>query len=444
MASRLRFEKRIRTSTLPPFIADYFSETVCPYQMHPAKLAEFQKEALQEVITRAYENSPFYRRKMIQAGVEPGDIHNPDDLVKMPFTSKDELRQDPWTLLACDKKDISLINVSTGTTGGKEIYKLHTWKEYYLNHAIIYPELFPVERGDICFVALPYEMTVAGLNFHNKFIIGYQAAVMPAGKGGAYSNPEKTVKLMHDLQPKFLATTPSYAVTLAETAAEFSYDLSSLPLRKIWLMAEGCSPALRERIEKIWDTTVNLSYGSLECDTIATECDVHNGYHINQGHLLVEIIDPGTGQVLEPGKTGEIVLTCLLRFDTPLIRYRTQDLGYLDPQPCRCGIPSPRLYLRGRTVHQIVLNGKAYSPIYLEEFLMRLPEVGNWYQFVIKPGNNEQLKIRTELAAGVEPTPELAEKLAGKMQAATGVPCVFEFVSKLPRQRGKSVRAVHE
>ncbi|MCL6477402.1 MAG: AMP-binding protein [Peptococcaceae bacterium] len=443
MASRFRFEKRIRNETLPPFIARYFSETVCPYQMPPARLAEFQKEALQEVVIRAYENSPFYRRKMTRAGVRPQDINDLADLAKLPFTTKDELRQDPWVLLTGDKKDI-LIHVSTGTTGGKEIYKLHTWREYYLNHCIIYPELFPVERGDLCLVALPYEMTVAGLNFHNKFIIGYQAAVMPAGKGGAYSTPEKTIRVMRDLKPKFVATTPSYAITLAEAAAEASFDLTSLPLKKIWLMAEGCSNALRKRVESVWGTTVNLSYGSLECDTLATECDAHNGYHVNHGHLLVEIVDPGTGKVLGPGEIGEIVATPLLRFDTPLIRYRTQDLGCLDPKPCSCGIASPLLHLRGRAVNHINLKGKSFSPVFLEEFLMRLPEVGNWYQFVVQPGNNDQLKIRTELAAGVEPAPELAEKLAGKMELATGIPCVFEFVAKLPRPREKVVRVVYE
>lgn len=443
MASRLRFEKRIQQETLPPFIARYFSDTVCPYRIPPARLADFQKEALQEVVARAYEKSPFYNGKMNQAGVKPQDIGSLEDLAKLPFTTKEELRQDPWALLACDKKDI-LIHVSTGTTGGKEIYKLHTWREYYLNHCIIYPELFPVERGDICFVALPYEMSVAGLNFHNKFIIGYQGAVMPSGKGGAYSTPEKTVKVMRDLKPKFLATTPSYAITLAEAAAEASLDLPGLQLKKIWLMAEGCSPALRERVERIWGATVNLSYGSLECDTLGTQCDAHNGYHINQGHLLLEIVDPSTGKVLGPGETGEIVATPLLHFDTPLIRYRTQDLGYLDPAPCGCGVPSPRLHLRGRAVNQITIKGKAYSALYLEEILLRQPEVGNWYQLVARPDDNEQLKIRAELAAGVEPTPELAVKLAGKMESATGIPCIFEFAAKLPRYRTKAVRVVHE
>ncbi len=439
-----RFEKRIREETLPPVIRRYFSQSVCPDRMSMATLAEFQKEALQEIITRAYENSPFYRQKLTRAGVKPQGMNLPSDLAKIPFTTKDELRRNPWMLLACDKKDVSLIHVSTGTTGGQPIYTMYTWKEYYLNHSLIYPRLFPVTQDDLCFIALPYEMSLAGLSLHNQFMVGHRAAVVPVGKGGAYSTPAKTVKLMRDLKPTIMVTSPSYAITLAEAATEVSLDLTSLPLKRIWLAGEGCSPAFRKRLEKIWGTTVNCTCGTTESGIIGAECDAQNGYHIAEGNVLVEIIDPCTGKVLEPGEIGEVVITCLLRFDIPLIRYRTQDLGCLDPKPCPCGVTLQRFYLRGRLTDQIVLKGKAYSPFYLENFLMQLPEVGNWYEFVVKPGNNEQLKIRTEPAAGVEPSPELTGKLAAEMEAATGVPCKFELVNIMPRPTKKAVRVVHE
>ena len=439
-----RFENRIREEILPPVIRRYFSQSLCPDQMPLTSLSKFRKEALQEVVTRAYENSPFYRQKMTLAGVKPQDIKNLSDLAKIPFTTKDELRQDPWTLLACDKKDVSIIHVSTGTTGGQPIYTMQTWKEYYLNHSVIYPFLHPVAQDDLCFVALPYEMSSAGLSLHNKFLVGHQAAVVSVGKGGAYSTPEKTVKLMGDLKPTIMATSPSYAITLAEAAAEASLDLTSLPLKRIWLAGEGCSPAFRKRLEKIWGTTVSFSCGTTESGIIAMECDAQNGYHIAEGNVLVEIVDPQTGKVLEPGEIGEVVITCLLRFDIPLIRYRTQDLGCLEPKPCPCGVTLQRFHLRGRMADQIVLKGKRFSPFYLENFLMQLPEVGNWYQFVVKPGDNEQLKIRTEVAAGVEPSPELAAKLAVKLEAAIGIPCKFELVNKLERTMKKAIRVVYE
>jgi len=438
------FEKRLSEESLSPMIRRYFSESLFPDQMPSKRLTKFQKEALRQAVTRAYEKSPFYRHKMIEAGVKPRDIKSLNDLVKMPFTTKAELRQDPWALLACDKKDVSMIHVSTGTTGGQPIYTMQTWKEYYLTTSINYPRLQPIEQDDLCFIALPYEMSAAGLDFHTRFLAGHQAAVVAVGKGGAYSTPEKTIKLMRDLRPAILVTSPSYAITLSEAAAEISLDLTGLCLKKIWLAGEGCSPALRNRIQKIWGTTVNFNYGATECGIIGIECDAHNGYHIAQGHVLVEIVDPKTQQVLKPGELGELVITCLLRLDIPLIRYRTQDFGYLDLQPCPCGVSLERFHLRGRLADQIVVQGTSFSPVYLEDSLMQLPEVGNWYEFVVKPDENERLKIRTEPAAGIKPTPELAEKLAAKMEAAVNVPCEFELVSKLPRPNKKAVRVVYE
>ncbi|TCL76908.1 phenylacetate-CoA ligase [Hydrogenispora ethanolica] len=437
-----RFEKRLAKLARPPVLQKYFAvEGEFPETLPQARLREFQMESLREVIARAYERSAFYHDKMARAGVTPGDIHEFADLSRIPFTTKDELRGKPWALLACDKQDIALVQVSTGTTGGDEIYIMYSWEDFYLHDlAPGYPSLVPVEHGDICFNALPYEMSSAGLAFHKTFIESCGATVIPGGKGGAYSTPAKSVKMMRDLQPTILITTPSWAVYLAEAAEEAGLELKELPLKKMWLTGEGCSPAFRERIERIWGTVANFYYGSLECGCIGIECDVHQGYHTTQGHIYVEIVDPRTGQVLEPGEIGEIVVTCLLRYDTPLLRYRTQDLGYIDPEPCRCGVLMPRLFLRGRLVDQLEIRGTSFSPYYLEEFLMRLPEVGNWYQFV--PGE-EDLLIRCELAAGITPGPGLAESLASRMEYSTGVPCRFELVDSLPRPSGKTVRVIH-
>ncbi|NLW07524.1 MAG: phenylacetate--CoA ligase family protein [Clostridia bacterium] len=410
-----------------------------------AVLTEFQKEALREMVSRAYNHNPFYREKMKRAGIKPEDIKDLEDLPKLPFTSKDELRGKPWVLLAANKNDISFFNVSTGTTGGEEIYIMNTWRDYYLHEfSPGHPKLFNLKPGDICINALPYEMSSAGLAFHKVFMEVQEATVVPVGKGGAYSTPEKIIRVMRDLQPNVIITTPSYAITLAEAADAMSLDLSSLPLKKMWLTGEGCSPAFRARVEKIWGVTANFHYGSLECGVLGIECDFHSGYHIPLGHVILEIVDPETGEVLAPGEIGEIVATCLLRFDAPLIRYRTQDLGYIDPDPCRCGLVFPRFFLRGRLVDQITIRSIKFSPFYLEEFLMRQPEIGNWYQFVLKPGNNDILRIRVELAQGVEPTPELADKLASKIEFAVGIPCEFEFVTKLIRPGVKTVRVVYE
>jgi len=442
------YEKRMWALLKPAPLCKHFLgvEPAHPDRdMAASELLDFQGESVKEIIIRAYQNSSFYREKMVQAAITPEDINDITDLNKMPFLTKDELRGNPWSLLACDKKDVSVIMVSTGTTGGKEIYIPNTWKDYYINElGPGYPSLVPVERGDICLNALPYEMSSAGLAFHKVFMDGCLATVVPAGKGGAYSTPEKTVKLMRDLQPTVVITSPSWAVTLAEAADDALFDVATLPLKKMWLTGEGCSPAFRERVEKLWGTKANFYYGSLEAGGIAIECDVHFGYHICSAHAYVEIVEPETGKVLEPGEIGEIVVTCLLRYDTPIIRYRTQDLGYIDPDPCDCGITLPRLFLRGRVVDEIVIQGISFSPYYLEEFLMRNEEVGNWYQFVNDPTGSDRLKIRTELAAGVKPSLELADKLASKLEYGIGIPCEFEFVDTIPRLSGKTLRVVCE
>ncbi|RJX19600.1 MAG: phenylacetate--CoA ligase family protein [Ammonifex sp.] len=427
----------------PAPVEKYLCHTF-PDIISPAGLAEYQKESLRAIIERAYEHSPFYREKMTRAGVTPGEVVGLD-LGRLPFTTKDELRGKPWVLLACEREDVSLIQVSTGTTGGEEIYIMNTWEDYYLREmATGYPVLVPIEPGDICLNALPYEMSSAGLAFHKTFMDSCQATVIPAGKGGAYSTPAKTVKLMRELQPTVAITSPSWAVTLHEAAVERAFDVAGLPLKRMWLTGEGCSPAFRERVEKIWGTVANFYYGSLECGAIGIECDAHNGYHLAGAHVFVEIVDQESGEVLEPGEIGEIVVTCLLRYDTPLLRYRTQDLGFIEPDPCRCGVALPRLHLRGRLTEQVVIQGVSFSPFYLEEFLMRIPEVGNWFQFVVNPAGSDVLRIRAEPAAGVSPSAELADTLASKMEFATGLSCGFEFVAKLPRPHGKTVRVVHQ
>jgi len=429
----------------PPLFVKYFGEkgvTVEDYSLE--SLREFQDEAVRQLVARAYSKNPFYRAKMKSVGVRPKDVQSAADLARMPFTTKDELREDPWLLLACSREEVSVIHVSTGTTGGKEIYLPWTWHDYYRNElAPAMTKLVDEGPGDIVLNALPYEMSSAGLAFHKVFIDGCGATVIPAGKGGAYSSPEKTIRIMQDIPPTVVITTPSYAVTLAETAEKLGFDLASLPLRKMWLTGEGCSYAFRKRVEELWDTKANFYYGSLECGALGIECNSHAGYHVPMAHSYVEVVDTKTGKVLEPGEIGEIVVTNLLRRDTPLIRYRTQDIGYIETDVCRCGVQLPRLFLRGRVVDQIEIGGISFSPFYIEEFLMRMEEVGNWYHFIV-PKDGKKLTVRAELAPGVQRTPELADRLASTLEFHVGVPCAFDLVDEIPRPSGKTVRVIHE
>jgi phenylacetate-CoA ligase len=441
------FERKIKKVTTPPNISKYLSDSdYFDATTNVEKIEQFHLDAIREISQRAYENNEFYKKKMDAAGVLPQDIKSLSDLVKLPLLTKDELRGKPYILLTCKKEDIALVQVSTGTSGGEEIYMMYTWNDYYLHDlAPRYPKLFPIEPEDVCLNALPYEMSAAGLAFHKTFIEGCEATVIPAGKGGAYSTPKKTLKMIKDLQPNVIITTPSWAMQLTEEAKEQNFDFQSLQLKSLWLTGEGCSPTFRERLEKIWRTTANFFYGSLECGVLGIECNDHDGYHLAQAHAIIEIIDPETEEVLEEGDIGEIVVTSTLRYDTPILRFRTGDLGYIDKTPCSCGVTLPKFYLRGRVQDQIRYKNTTLSPFYLEEFLMRQPEVGNWFQFVENPDKAEDLiYVRCELAKGVEPTEELAERLASKMEFSTGIPFSFEFVHQIPRPQGKTIRVVTE
>lgn len=439
------FEQRLRKLKTPPAISRYLNGTEQADALSPDTLARYQLESLQAIVRRAYERSPFYREKFSRAGVTPEDIQSLEDVGRLPLLTKDELRGHPWRLLACERKDIALIQVSTGTTGGEEIYMAYTWNDYLLHDlSPRYASLFPAGPGDVCLNALPYEMSTAGLAFHKTFMEGCEATVIPAGKGGAYSTPEKTLKLIKDLRPNLIVTSPSWAVILLEEAARVGFDPRQLELKKLWLTGEGCSPAFRQRVERLWGTTANFFYGSLECGVLGIECDQHSGYHLAQAHVLMELLEPRTGAPVPPGQVGEITVTSLLRYDSPVLRFRTGDLGCLETAPCACGSTLVRFHMRGRVGDQLHYRGRPLSPFFLEEVLLRQPEVGLWFQFVLPSSDEARLKIRCEPAQGLQPSPALAATLASRMEAGTGLPFDIELVEHLPRPSGKVARVVRE
>jgi phenylacetate-CoA ligase len=265
--------------------------------------------------------------------------------------------------------------------------------------------------------------------------------VVPVGKGGYYSTPERTLRAAFDLGATVLVTTPTYAVLMAEAAKREEIDLADIPLRFMWLTGEGCSPAFRERVEEIWGHPAYFYYGSLELGPIGIECEKRNGYHIAGGHVYVEVVNPATGVPAAPGEVGEIVVTELTRMASPLIRYETGDLGYIERTPCPCGIPLHRIVMRGRAGDQVKIGDKSFGPYYLEQFLMQIPEVGNWYQLFPKP---DRLLIKVEPADGVAASPRLVKAVESQFEYATGLKAEVQFVEKIPRSGGKTLRVIYE
>ena len=434
--------RRVR-GALPEIVKRYLREGEnLVDRWSPDRLAAYQREALFRILTHAWENNRFYRRKFLEAGTVPTTLALPEEMSRVPVTTKDEIRGQPWVLLSVPRHQVSQVHVSTGTTGGDQIYIPHTWEDLHVrNLAPAMRRLVPVWTDDVVINALPYEMSSAGLAFHRAFQKGCGALVVPTGKGGYYSTPERTLRAAVDLGATILITTPSYAVLLAEIAQQEKIALAEIPLRFLWLTGEGCSPAFRERVEALWGHPAYFYYGSLEAGPIGIECPQKSGYHVAGGHVYVEIIEPGTERALAPGETGEIVVTELTRLASPLIRYRTGDLGFLDDFPCACGVPLWKLHLRGRAGDQVEIGGVDYSPYHLEEFLMRIPEVGNWYQFLPKP---DRLCVRAEPALGVTPTETIRRAIESRLEYETGIFVEVQFVTRLPRSGGKTARVIQE
>ena len=249
---------------------------------------------------------------------------------------------------------------------------------------------------------------------------------------------DKSLELMKEFQATVLVTTPSYAALLAEESERFGIRPGvDIRLRRIVLTGEGCSYTFRERLEKWWGCEVTFFYGSTECGVVAVECKEHKGYHIMEGHVKTEIVDPATGAPLGYGKTGEIVVTTLLREGMPMVRYRSGDIGYLQKSKCACGITMDVLHLRGRMETMLPLNGVDFPPVLLENFLLEIPDVSLWYHFILEQGRLtiEVEPFRTELSDG-----QLAKKVRAHMRDRAGVECTVEVKRGLPRTYGKATR----
>lgn len=428
-----------------PVIAKHFAadRDAPPDLWSASEMAAYQREALQYLLAHAYEQSPFYRAKFDAAGVTPADLRQLSDLARFPFVRKDELRRAPWTALSTSRDRICQIHISTGTTSesiGDHIYSLLTWDDIFLNEvAARFAFMMPYKPGDVVVVALPYEMSSAGFSMHRAYQQASGCVVVNAGKGGFYSEPKKTALMLKDLQANVLATTPSYALYLAEAAAELGIDVKrDVGLKLMWLGGEGSSNALRKRVEALWGCPCLRYYSSLECGPIGIECPFQDGLHVPENYSIVEIIDPVTGEALPDRTVGEVCITVLYRFGAPFIRYRMQDVGMIDRSPCRCCLERPRIFLKGRPTERIGSRGRTFSPFEVEEHLFRMQEMGNNYSFTV---TGETVSLTAEVARGYDHA-----VLRRRLRDVLGDYPIAEIaiVDQIPRTYGKAVRVKHQ
>lgn len=343
---------------------------------------------VQEIAFLAYGCSEFYREKLRRAKLRPEEIRSITDLSRLPLTTREEIQGKPWGLLTVPKSRICQIDASVPASKLPRVYIPLSADDLYRGglrpfvRGTSFSPPLPMTIGEKDFVinALPYEVSYLGLLFHHILQDGVGAGLVPVGKGGFYSRPEKSLRIMKDLSGDHLFTTPAYAIHLAEKAREVGYEIGSdLNPKSLWLVGENCAPALRRRIEALWKTNAYLCLSSLECGPIALECAEKNGMHVATGYVFAEIVPMDNPDLRVPEGTGEIVVTVLWRRSSPLIRYRTGLIGSIDPNPCPCGLESPRIRFWGDRTECLELGKSKVSLLDIEDCLTELPEISSWY-----------------------------------------------------------------
>jgi phenylacetate-CoA ligase len=367
--------------------------------MSRKRLAQLQTKRLQSLVRKAYNGNPFYRGKMDGAGVKPTHIKDISDIVKLPFITKAEMRDVyPYGLLSCDVNNIVEIHSSSGTTG-KPVVDAYTKKDIEIWSEVMARTLASggTTAKDRVQNAYGYGLFTGGLGVHyGARKIG--AMVIPISGG----NTKRQLQIMRDFGTTVLACTPSYSLYIAEAGKEEKIDFSKLPLRSGFFGAEPWSENMRKEIEEKLHLKAFDIYGLTEIigPGVAAECERQDLLHVYEDHFYPEIIDPDTGEALPDGEKGELVFTTLTKEGTPVIRYRTRDITYLDHAKCGCGRTSVRMHrILGRTDDMLIIRGVNVFPSQIEEVLLRMEGVEPQYQLVVERRDNlDYLEVQVEVS----------------------------------------------
>lgn len=366
------------------------------------EIAALQCYRLIRMVRRVYENVPFYRKKLDEMGIQPGDIRTLDDLRRLPFTYKQDLRDNyPYGLFAVPQAQLARIHASSGTTGKQTVVG------YTHNDLKIWGEITAralsaagVTAEDFVHISYGYGLFTGGLGLHEgATTLG--ASVIPVSTG----NTKRQIQIMQDFGSNCLCCTPSYAMHIAETMQQMGVDPSSLKLRAGIFGAEPWTEAMRRRIEEMMHIRAYDIYGMSELmgPGVAYECSAQDGMHINEDHFIVEVIDPETGEPVPDGEKGELVFTCISKEALPIIRYRTRDISAVTREKCACG----RTFLRmkkpqGRTDDMLIIRGVNVFPSQVESVLLGFDFVTPNYQITVsREGALDSVSIDVEMAEGV-------------------------------------------
>ncbi len=413
------------------------------------ELEALQLSRLQETVQRVYEKVPAYRKKMEDAGVTPEDIQSLSDLAKLPFVTKQDMRDNyPFGLFAVEKDQLVRIHASSGTTGKPTVVgytqgDLDTWTECVSRIAC----MGGASAKDVAQICFGYGMFTGALGLHYG-LENIGAAIVPSSTG----NSQKQIMYMQDFETSLLVATPSYALRLAEVANEMGVDPAKDLKVKIALVgSELLTDAMREEMHKVWgrDILITSNYGMSELmgPGVSGECLEHCGMHINEDYFIPEIINPQTGEVLPIGEQGELVITCIKKEGLPLIRYRTKDITRLFYEPCKCGRTFCRMEnLSGRSDDMLKIRGVNVFPSQIEEVILSVNELGPHYEIVLeREGYLDKLIVKVELAHSTDSFSELeriTQEVKSKLKIILGLDAkvMLESPNTLQRFEGKAKR----
>lgn len=415
-------------------------------------LKELQLRRLQKVVKYAYENVAFYKKLYDEAGVKPEDIKTLDDIQKLPFITKDDLRKTyPFDLQAAPKEDWVEVHSTSGTTG------IPTVAAYTQKDIEIWGECtarglasLGVHKSDIVNVAYGFGLFTGGHGAqYGAQKIGALAVPMSSG------NTQKQMNFLRDFPADFLCCTPSYALYLAESFEKEGIDPQSIPLKGGLYGAEMWTEEIRQKLETKFGISAQNIYGLTEVigPGVSTECHIKDGMHIAEDHFYPEIINPDTLEVLPEGEEGEIVFTSLTKTGMPVIRYRTKDLTSLNYEKCECGRTTVRMSrIKGRSDDMLKVKGVIVFPKQIEEVIMKMDELSPAYQIIVsRPGTLDQIEVQVELdqanfSDSLIDLSSFKHKIAKKIKEAIGigVKVTLSEPYSLPRSEGKAVRVIDQ
>lgn len=414
------------------------------------EITNLQNERLVETVKKVYHNVPCYREKMQEKGVEPGDIKTKEDLKKLPFIYKQDLRDNyPYGMFAAPMSEIVRIHASSGTTGRQTVVgytrkDLDSWAEIMARTLVN----TGADKDSFIQIAYGYGLFTGGLGVHyGAERLG--ASVIPISGG----NTKRQIQIMKDFGTTILACTPSYALYLAEEIEAQGLKRDDLKLKAGVFGAEPWSENMRREIEERLGILAIDIYGLSEVmgPGVASECKCRCGLHIHEDHFIAEVIDPHTEEVLPPGSMGELVFTTITKEGLPLIRYRTRDLSSIHYEKCECGRTLARMdKVTGRTDDMIIIRGVNVFPSQIESVLLEIGETAPHYLLIVdRVGKLDILEIWVEInqkmfSDQVRKLEDIERKIRKEIESTLGISAKVKLVEpkSIERSEGKAKRVI--